>query len=157
MCLYIEAEKHDNATKNGRRGFKARIAGYDMLVWKVLRTPTYKNDTIGASPYRGQSWTAGKPKTARVNPHKRDHKVDAGLHAFITVNSAKGRIRRVFSGRGCKVFPAIIPKGSVFYYGTRNDIVATELVVYATEADALQGRSLQAANINKHEFAPKAS
>lgn len=120
MCLYIDTTKHpDN---------KRRIAQCDILVWKSgnwdvsgrLR-PTYRYG------FRYQAGVKTIPVPLRVRSSWGVKQVHAGYHSYCQWNTR---------------YPAIIPKGAKFFFGSRGDIVSSSLIVYKTLKAALKGRTL---------------
>lgn len=154
MCLHIDSNHHIGIKK-----VKARVAGYDMLVYKVLRRRSGKL----LAPYRRTRWFIGKPMVADMlvsvkndEPYATDREdfetdpIHVGVHAMLTPDGAARLARQIaFNQNG--VYPAVIPAGARFWIGRRGDIVATEMTVYKTVKDALQGRTLGEANFKKHK------
>ena len=111
----------------------AKIAEEDIVVYKLLLKCL--NDTY-CSPWRGASYKIGKLYTANIRYHERLYKVndypiktkviEEGLHTYIDYSTAV--IASAFPPKpGLFVVKAIIPKGSIYVLGTRNQIVSTQL------------------------------
>ena len=135
MCLHVDADRH------GRKGGKAnkalrrpRTVTSPILVYKVLKSSGDPNSAI--SPYRNFRWTFGVEHTAKfsheVDNYYDEHTIDAGLHAFRDKDKANSLKR---NGNACKVYYGVIPVGAKVYMGVWNDIVATNMTVYASFAD----------------------
>ena len=135
MCLLVDKDRH---CKKGGKGVnphfrRARTVTSPILVYKVL-----KNDDgeTAISPYRGFRWTFGEEHTAtfthEVVEYFNEHSIDAGLHAFRDIDSAK-HLKNLVVGH--KVYYGVIPVGAKVYMGVGNDIVATRMTVYASMND----------------------
>lgn len=142
MCLTINGNFHPLKRV-------ARVAAFDMLVYKGLDDITSKG---GESPYQyfryhfGETYESGMAvRGSTVNPAKT--MVDAGLHACTDPSRAR------YHSNTNQYAYGIIPKGTKFYYGTEQDIVAEKLVVYRTLEDALQGRTLGQPDPSAHALA----
>lgn len=99
---------------------KAKVAKKNIPVWKVLEYHSYYDYIKGryvinknrlCSPYRGTTYELGVVKTS-VLAKQATYRVERGLHSF-----AKRRNPRDLDGRKA-CFPAIIPKGALYYVGT---------------------------------------
>lgn len=112
----------------------AKIAEKDIVVYKVLSK--YLNGAY-YSPWRDAPYEIGKLYTANIRYYERlSHKVDEyllkttvieeGLHAYIDYSTAVLTSAMV-PIPGLFVVKAIIPRGSMYVLGTRNEIVSTQL------------------------------
>lgn len=154
MCLHIERNLHRKTADTSN--LTARIAGYDMLVFKVMR-PTYRQDVV-TSPYQHKNYKLGVLTKSHKRLRKKnrpygDRSVHAGLHALRTITGAKSFRAARFSGFNLRIFPAIIPKGTAFFYGADGDIVAEAMTIYPDLDTASVGRVMTAADKGKHVFA----
>lgn len=92
---------------------KRFIAEKDINVWKIIRADN-------SSEFRGFKYTANK-----TYPHKelrvRNSEVEAGYHAYTTRDNARSRKNGY---RALKLVKFTIPKGTKYFFGDNNDIVA---------------------------------
>lgn len=133
MCLSIDRLRH------AQRLPIPRVAGYDILVYKGL----YNADNARAySPYMGHEWVFGQVQTARMK--RKGFEVHDGLHACHTQYRAKFH--------ASYVYPAIIPAGSLFYFGQNEEFTSNALVVYRDMDHALKGRVQTPANAKLHKL-----
>ena len=102
-----------------------KIAQNDIEVWKVL-TP------IGLSPFQNHQYHPGmnKPACAKTVPVPVEQKYINGgyLHAYISREKAEDHtvlLREIFEDY--MVQRMLIPKGSIYYEGTNDDICAERL------------------------------
>ena len=145
MCLYTDKRFHKvTPPKRGSNKFptvSSFVTQCDILVWKRLR-PGYGATNGGYSPYQMFLYTFGKltyskghlPKVRSVplSHYGKDKtafyldsaRVEAGLHA---VTNAK---TKYWNSGGTVTYPAVIPKGSRVYFGSRSDIVTNRMIVY---------------------------
>ncbi len=126
-----------------------RIAGYDILAWKVYRVKNKRNIAQLYSPFRGTRWKRGqRMKSDLVRSRDR---VYEGLHAFVTEEAAITEANS-FGGTGYVVRPVIIPCSAQFYLGTRRHIIADEMTVY--ESLEAIGRPVWQPNLSRHKLTP---
>lgn len=142
MCLVIDEKYHGG----GSSKVVSRRATQDILVYKVLKP------WCGGyyAPYRsGHEWVMGvRQKTPMIVNGTFYSYVDRGLHSCRTRHHAR---RRLFIGT--KIFPAVIPKGAYLYYGTRGDIVSTELIVYPDFATLKKARGAIGPGVPREKIA----
>jgi hypothetical protein len=120
MCLYIH-KKYPHKYEALR----------DIKVYKYL------DDTDGkyTSPFQGTFWKKKNSKevirkrVTGIRPYgnspewlERPASIEYGLHSLYVLNRPVGRI---LIGPPIQM---VIPKGALFYIGTRGDIVSTELI-----------------------------
>ena len=112
----------------------AKIAEKDIIVYKILSK--YSNGRY-YSPWRGAPYEIGKLYTANIRYYERlFYKVDEypikaivieeGLHAYIDRVIAEITVA-LHPGLDYFIVKAIIPRGSMYVLGTRNEIVSTQL------------------------------
>ena len=139
MCLHV-LKIHEG---HGNQPF---VAKEDLKVWKVLNHFNYWafDDNTGEvvqssgikTPYRGVivNFTAEHkcvisanylPKGFMYVDTRGD--VNAGVHGFYVEPAPTN------SYHGIEVHPAIIPKGTQFFLGDNNEVVAEKMIVYETE------------------------
>ena len=119
MCLYLEK---DNPI--------VLIADKDITCYKVLRT-YYK--TLH-SPYQYFDWELNKLYTVKL-PLKKDARkndrgiINKGLHSFSMLKRAKSSgVFLNYNGR--KIYKAIIPKGSYYYYNSdKKEYASNQLII----------------------------
>lgn len=119
MCLYL-FESNDELGG-------LRIAGYNGLVWKILR----RKYRACYSPFMDKRYYFANLYSAKIKVDRPFEEVREGLHSWRTLSRAYTHCRVL----GAIIFPAIIPKGSKFYYGRNGDIVSNQLVVYKSMDD----------------------
>lgn len=140
MCLNI----HPKFPKQYR-------AGYDILVWKKLHLcRKYDGTTTLISPHRMMAYTLGQ----RIDVGYLDRtpcfygskgfEVNYGLHAYVRQKDLS-----LFGNGNRNLYPAVIPKGALFYRGEWGDIVATSLIVYPIGWDKKVGAKTEG-NWHKH-------
>jgi hypothetical protein len=147
MCLFAAPDIHP--TK------KPRIAGYDILCWKVMNHVP-EGASFSYSPYLKHIWHFGEAETATLGLPPRGNNcllviVEEGLHAFVHKKSAEARAD--IRSKPSKAYPAIIPAGTKFFIGCGGnpDIVAEKMTVYPTLEEALKGRTYQdTGNLSLH-------
>lgn len=104
-----------------------RLAQHDLMVWKKLRKKSVFSWKWFA-PYMGTRWHFGVEKQVDVADELpfRDYTpfVHEGLHAYYD-----GGYESCRDGHN-KLFPAIIPKGSLFWIGSHREVVSNRLTVY---------------------------
>ncbi len=136
MCLYIDKNIHPRN--------KVRIAGYDILVWKQFTVKITEGKRKYLSPFYHMQWIMEKLVTAKLK--LRGTQVNEGIHAFVS--------KPAFSYY--KVFPAVIPKGTRFYIGVNEDIVAEALIVYSSLTSLKKKyRVKEKGDLSRHEFASR--
>ena len=150
MCLLIDTVHHPVQYKDisnwGDSGkfYSPKIAGYDMLVWKAL----IKDDDYGhrrfLTIFRLVPIKFGELVTAVMKRENTFYQIGAGLHAFY-------KMPPKLPSSKVLIYPAIIPKGTRFFFGHHGEIAAEAMIVYKTLEDALQGRRLGDGNIIKHK------
>lgn len=142
MCLFVDEKIHTPERKRATY----RIASQDILVYKVLKNP---HEKCGYAPYMDTRWTFGSPRSyqrLRKSLNITNEAIEAGLHAFTSLSTAEYRASKLdtsgFYGsyNKYKVFPAVIPKGSRLYFGCKDDIVATDLIVYKDRVSLVAAR-----------------
>lgn len=133
MCLSVDPLYH-KATKSKKP--QPRIAQRDIVVWKVLESPSYhervKHKSALVSPYQRTPYKLGERRYENIKVYgDRTFKyyVLEGLHSyrtrigcFITTSTKKD------------IYPAIIPRGSKVFFGLSGKVVSTSLIVYANMA-----------------------
>lgn len=134
MCLTIIRRAGVVASTEDKKP-KPRLAGRNIRVFKML-----EHDADGGlvSPFLCTGYKLGETKKVPKLTPVADgiyYEVEAGLHAY-----RKRKTRPSFG----QYFDAIIPKGSKYFLGTRNDIVATKLTLLDSPSNRrkLKGMSL---------------
>lgn len=125
MCLVIDKKLH---TKKSNRA--PRRAMQDILVYKMLRIVSRNGQLEYLAPYYHTPWVMNRKKRATMKVFDRDSdcpNVEQGLHSFANKSTAEGRC---VSWSERRIFPAVIPKGSLVYFGEDNEIVSSSLIVY---------------------------
>ena len=113
MCLHINERIHP--------GQVARRASRNILVWKRLDLRFGKMQ----APFRENFvWTPGRMEQSGLGHDWYGGVVEEGLHAHYLLTE------RVRSTTFTVVFPAIIPKGTVFFVDGKDEIVAEKMTVY---------------------------
>jgi hypothetical protein len=112
-----------------RSTYKAVRLTKPIIVYKVLRANT---NTVGAtsytSPYRYHKWVMGRLEKAPMVPKNEHCTVHVGLHAFLRKRDAEDSC---ISGLP---YPAVIPAGSLVYFGTGGEIVSDQMIAFKDEA-----------------------
>lgn len=118
MCLDISRTYH-------RAYAKPKVATFPILTYKGLDKGWNDNTASYSrlvSPYRGTEYKFGQLYTS--NLRRWELEVEQGLHSCITREQA--------SFHGELAFPSVIPVGSQYYLGQRNDVVSTQLIVFSS-------------------------
>lgn len=161
MCLRVAPEHHTVSGGKYNAKYRPRVAGYDILVYKVLRTRPYSSQTGTRylSPYRDYEWKFGiLTKTERDWPMRTkaeytDRSIHAGLHAMVTKRRARTLKENNWCSSNHVIVPAIIPKGTKFWYGNKGDIAAAAMILYKDLREAKKGRVQVKADKRKHKLA----
>lgn len=137
MCLRI-SELHFVSGNEVPQPF---VAQEDLVVTKILRTCKRGYET----PYKFK-------KISFIFGKYRYHKVK--LHPEVTPYSYMSNVYDIYEGiHSCEctplyilnedecMFKAVIPKGTPFYIGTRNDVVSSKLIIYK-DAEKVSGKRL---------------
>ena len=150
MCLDIVVAKHRSKDNTCIRPI---VTTEDLQTWKLLKVYNIEDGNTGVSngyeytaPYRGTHYTFGKLYTAKLDKRTENdwyhgvmHRVFAGLHSYDGSRTRRNRAMnrgKIDAGTSqYRWFPAVIPKGSEVYFGSRNDVVSDNLVVYRDMAD----------------------
>lgn len=125
MCLVIDTKFHKRIAR--RHKYAPRVAQRDIVVYKVLTTPKrrsgFGDGVKHFSPYQMMPYELGKEyKSVMRSSHIY---VNAGLHSYRTRNACR---RTTSLSR--EIFPAIIPRGSLLFFGNGDTVVSTSLIVY---------------------------
>lgn len=134
MCL--NSKKRFKTSKEAGE-YKGEIAKKDIVVYKVLDRAT---ETCGQAPYqsdfyyeKGMHYTESELKIV-VQKGLNDYclQIHQGLHAFVSKNNHGINEYMAMHKKHCgsKAIEMIIPKGSIYYLGTNNDIVTNNLIWY---------------------------
>ena len=128
MCLTIKNSEH---FRFFGRCFP-KIAKEDIVAYKVLKD---YGDGYIITPYQYAQvcfvhGTDTLSATFKVRRYRNKiYEVSEGIHSLQKpITSLPVH---------CKIYYAIIPKGSKYYIGTRLDFVSTELIIFKTEEDYL--------------------
>lgn len=140
MCLSVNMDVHPAFEDYRRTMAFGRVASCDILVWKVLRSKSFFS-WKWFSPFRDDHrWRFGVEERAELKDELRLinnywPSIEEGLHAFF---QEEGALHLVVVSKldGLEAFPAIIPKGSVFWIGKYGEIVSNRLVVYRSLSKA---------------------
>ena len=137
MCLTI-SNLHSVSSNGTPQPF---VAQEDLVVTKVLKACKIGYKT----PYKGK-------KISFIFGRYRYHKVKFRLEVISYFHMSD--IYDVYEGiHSCedeplyilcenpRVFKAVIPKGTPFYIGTRNDVVSSKLIIYK-DAKKVEGKRL---------------
>ena len=116
MCLTIDSKLHSD--------LKPLVARKNISVYKVLLL----NGTKWITPYAETEvhFVFKKAKLKSRVLRKYGIYVTEGIHACTNSKEARAMARR-FSNS--VVFDAVVPKGTKFYFGNENDIVAEKLII----------------------------
>lgn len=147
MCLTIKDKIYRcrQSAKRAEKTLKPKKATHDILVFKLL-TPELK------SPYKNFQYTLGKEFSAKIvkkmNPSWGEFAivVNEGLHAWRTGERAQN-----LSCNSRKCYPAIIPKGALYYIGDNDDIVSNKLIVYNNLDDLQDARNSDEPYLTFHD------
>ena len=125
MCLIINSRYHEEKLISGRP--LALKAKNDILVYKVLKRGR-SNNTF-QTPCRNKHVTFNKKGIAKLSAmffkFEDNWTISKGIHAI----TKRGAIRCDLTNSLLE-FCAIIPKGTKFFIGWCNDIVAKKLYIY---------------------------
>jgi len=133
MCLVVKKKFKD---LKDAKAYKPLIATKDIKVYKILDLLT---DVGGKAPYRGFRYQKGFQYTESklelcydLFNSKYEINVDQGLHAYVKRDCPEIRnyLSSYYSNNESGVVEMIIPKGSIYYLGTNNDIVTNNLIWY---------------------------
>lgn len=146
MCLKVSANYHKRMSRNA-----GLLLDRDLVVWKGLeyRYNAVDGSEIFTAPYRTYEYKLGELNSAELGKtcskfYGHDEwQIHRGLHSFktikklrvyftgiITYSTLRTMEQRTIASGDVVAFPAIIPKGSRVFFGTRGDIVSTKLIVY---------------------------
>lgn len=108
----------------------AKIASDDIAIFKVLR----KYGRVYKSPWWGTEWKLGEIKTSPMKRRLREFTkgwqkkmINQGLHAYLATPKRKRSTMMKFTHS--VVFAGIVPKGSYYYLGEDNEIVANQMIM----------------------------
>lgn len=139
MCLYVHKQQK-----------KPIIADRDYLVFKILERRTLMNSLVkpfkadrATSPYRGFWYVFGKlytvPNVALKLPKNNGWNIIQPKIYSLSIGLHSMRNQRCIGqwdymdrdiGKRYAWFPAIIPKGSVIWYGDSGDVLSNKLIVF---------------------------
>lgn len=137
MCLYVNSAYHPEG--------KPTLAQWNIIVWKVL----YYDSSLDrhTSPFRDYPYELGKEMRMDGDVLEAERVlarlvVEDGLHSF-KVTDAAAAIKVFCNGNSLqwgwmKVYPAVIPVGSLYYVGQDNDIASDRLVVFPDMLSAIK-------------------
>jgi len=137
MCLRI-SELHSVSGNEVPQPF---VAKEDLVVTKILRT--YKRGYETPYKHKKISFIFGKYRYRKV-------KLRPEVVSYIYVPDAYDVYEGIHScecgplyvlGEGECMFKAVIPKGTPFYIGTKNDVVSSKLIIYK-DAEKVSGKRL---------------
>lgn len=136
MCLYIDQTIHTNPMKSA-----GKLVRRPIQVWKALDVYMQWSDRFFMAPYRSTEYKMGEEY--RANMCKDEYRNDcvavhAGLHSYRSLESLRNHFGNTprYDGNGPQYdlhrmeFPAIIPRGSLLFVGTKGDLVSSNLIVY---------------------------
>ena len=133
MCLSVDPLYH-KATKSKQP--QPRIAQRDIVVWKVLESPSYhervKHKSALVSPYQRTPYKLGERmnKNIKVRGNRTfKYYVYEGLHSYRTRIGCYN-----IASTEKDIYPAIIPRGSKVFFGLSGKVVSSSLIVYANMA-----------------------
>lgn len=103
---------------------KRQLATKDIVVYKRLEVIGMTGGLKIRSPYRHTAWEFEELKKANTSFKKVEEytNINRGLHAYISKEKAKW-----YATNYEDIFRCIIPKGSYYVLGNRNDIVSNQL------------------------------
>ena len=131
MCLTISFAHHINN--------KPKIAYTDILVYKCLDTHTLNGTPQITTPYRDYPITFdenGIFTYPKVRLEKLSHEdIGQGIHAYYYDMGARQLAAKYKRDFGCKMFYAIIPKGSRYFIGLDFQIVANNMTIFKTKEE----------------------
>ena len=137
MCLTI-SKLHSISSNGTPQPF---VAQEDLVVTKILKTCKGGYET----PYMHEkiSFIFGKYRYHKVKLHP---EFTSFLHmssiydVYKGIHSCKNEPLYILCENAC-MFKAVIPKGTPFYIGTRNDVVSSKLIIYK-DAKKVEGKRL---------------
>jgi len=110
-----------------KRG-KAQKVAEDIVCYKVLAV--FNSGNVLVSPmrevdesFRCSLWIYNEVRTSKLSKPK-DYTSSKGLYSFGTIDNAIKYCKRL--GSPCRVFKAIIPKGSEYYYSKKEDTYVSD-------------------------------
>lgn len=136
MCLVVDKRKHDE-----HRG-AAIHAERDIIVYKVL----FWDGDKWVSPYRLEPWNVKELVEVELGvefPFYNEIVVNEGLHAYLDMETALKDVKgwHFFGGicfnikcpefvpESVSIFKTIIPEGSQYYLGCKDDIVSNKMLI----------------------------
>ena len=118
MCLVIDPTKH----KKLFGFYLPKIAWKDIPVYKELH---HSCSGWIKTPWRNYPVTFHENKAVLKSTFTQYYdEIHEGIHAYR---------KEISTLRNCKIHKAIIPKGSLYYIGIRNDIVSTKLIIFEND------------------------
>ena len=139
MCLEINKKLH--RCLFAKSGYKAIRLKEDMPVYKILLYSAHWN--MWSTPFQGLKilFAGGKSvlppftdKQFRVVEY--EYKGEFGYHSFVTEERAKEALENMIKHESSYLYrgkavlcTAVIPKGSMVFYGTREDICSSSLII----------------------------
>lgn len=111
---------------------KVKVAEHNILCWKALEKD---HKGILHSPYQWTVYEYGQMQHAKfihTNYNTHPDQIHQGLHSYSDKN------KFVIAFNEINVYPAIIPKGTQFYYNPKSqELVSEALVVFNNLSSAL--------------------
>ena len=95
-----------------------------------------KENQVFYAPYKYTPYKLGEEKESKLSKKIGSYNclyVNKGLHSFLSRKEGKVRVneRSIYTGSLNFLFPAVIPKGSLYYIShDKTEIVSTRLIVY---------------------------
>jgi DNA polymerase II large subunit len=124
MCLTIDRTKHQKI--DGK--YIPFVAKEDIMVYKLVNDPN--NDSYYEAPYQcGYIYDSPILEADLViDPYWPE--VDNGIHAFTNLDRAKVLKYETAVIPNPRIIECVIPKGSQYFYGRKEDIVTNCLIFW---------------------------
>lgn len=122
MCLIIDESKHKTG-KNNR--FCAKMSLFPIKVYKILAI-SFSGKLI--TPYIGYQINFINKKcilSAKLNIVN-SSEIKEGIHAYYKFNNAKSDVDDI---RVCRIYKAMIPPFTKYFYGINGEIVAEKMII----------------------------
>jgi hypothetical protein len=118
MCLIIDRKKHIL--------LRPKISLFPIKVYKILYT-NLSGELI--TPYMGYQINFINKKcvlSAKFNIINDFSAINEGIHAYYKFHIAKSDVNDLYK---CKIYKAIIPPFTKYFYGIKGEIVAEKMII----------------------------
>lgn len=118
MCLIIDRKKHIL--------LHPKISLFPIKVYKILHT-NLSGELI--TPYMGYRINFINKKcilSAKLNIGNSSDIINEGIHAYYKSHIAKSDVNELYK---CKIYKAIIPPFTKYFYGVQGEIVAEKMII----------------------------